>query len=353
MKKIINISGKKISDKKFFCFIEYTLLGEYMKKILFILFSIILVGCKNKDKDILNNIEKKMNSMETYNIQGELNMYNNDDKYTYSVDVSFKKDNKYKVSLINKINNHEQIILKNEDGVYVLTPSLNKSFKFQSDWPNNNSQIYILERLVNDIKDDSDKKFETIDNMYVYTTKVNYSTNTELVKQKIYFDKENNLKKVEVFDDKDNMVMEFNVTNIKANSNIDDDIFKLDSNLDTKTKNVSNTMKNVVYPMYLPNNTYLTGEEKVKKEDGERVILSFGGDSSFTIVEETITVGKELDMDISNGEPNMIMDTVGSLSPYSINWISNDIEYTVMSNDISGEELYKVAKSISKSSVTK
>jgi len=41
--------------------------------------------------------------------------------------------NSLRVSLKNKTNNHEQIILKNSDGVYVLTPSLNKSFKFQSD----------------------------------------------------------------------------------------------------------------------------------------------------------------------------------------------------------------------------
>ena len=324
-----------------------------MKKILFMLFSLILIGCKHKDKDILNNIEKKMDSIENYNIQGELNMYNNEDKYTYSVDVSYKKEENYKVSLINKINNHEQIILKNNDGVYVLTPSLNKSFKFQSDWPYNNSQVYIIQRLISDIKDDSDRVLESKDNMYIYTTKVNYSTNTELVKQKIYIDKEYNIKKVEVYDDKDEIVMDFNVTNINTNIDMDDNIFKLDNNLDSNTKNVSNKMNSVVYPMYLPNNTYLTSEENVKKNDGERVILSFGGDTSFTIVEETITVSKELDMDISNGEPNMIIDTVGSLSPYTINWISNDIEYTVLSNDISGEELYKVAKSISKSYITK
>ena len=324
-----------------------------MKKILFILFSILIVGCKNKDKDILKNIEKKFSDIENYNLQGELNMYNNEDKYTYSVDVTYKKEESYKVKLINKVNNHEQIILKNNEGVYVLTPSLNKSFKFQSDWPNNNSQVYIIQRLISDIKDDSDKKLENKDDMYIYTTKVNYSTNTELVKQKIYFDKEYNLKKVEVFDDKDDIIMEFNVTNININCDIDDNIFKLDNNLDSNTKSVSSTMNSVVYPMYLPNNTYLTGEEKVKKDDGERVILSFGGDSSFTIIEETITVNKELDMDISNGEPNIIIDTVGSFSPYSINWISNDTEYTVLSNDMSSDELYKVAKSISKSSLTK
>ena len=56
---------------------------------------------------------------------------------------AYLKKDKFRVGLTNKTNNHEQIILKNDDGVYVITPSLNKSFKFQSDWPYNNSQIYL------------------------------------------------------------------------------------------------------------------------------------------------------------------------------------------------------------------
>ena len=36
-----------------------------------------------------------------------------------------------------------QIILRNEEGVFVLTPALNKSFRFQSDWPQNSSRLFI------------------------------------------------------------------------------------------------------------------------------------------------------------------------------------------------------------------
>ena len=47
-----------------------------------------------------------------------------------------------------------QIILRNEEGVFVLTPALNKSFRFQSDWPQNSSQAYLYESLVRDILQD-------------------------------------------------------------------------------------------------------------------------------------------------------------------------------------------------------
>lgn len=93
-----------------------------MKKYLFILLCFLLIGCgKSKDKDALKNIKKKADSFESYNVVGELNMYNGENKYTYNVDVKYKRDSLYRVSLINKVNNHEQIILRNDDGVYVIT----------------------------------------------------------------------------------------------------------------------------------------------------------------------------------------------------------------------------------------
>ena len=157
-----------------------------MKRYLFILISLLLVGCgRNNKANVFKNIKKKTNELESYVMEGELSLYNGDDNYTYNVSVSYKKDDLYRVSLVNKVNNHEQIILRNEDGVYVLTPSLNKSFKFQSDWPYNNSQVYILERIISDIENDSDKSYEYKDDMHIFKTKVLYSTNNELTKQHV------------------------------------------------------------------------------------------------------------------------------------------------------------------------
>ena len=99
-------------------------------------------------------MSKKISNSKAYHLSGTLEIYRNEEKYTYNIESSYKKDDYYKVSLTNQNNNHEQIILKNDSGVYVLTPSLNKSFKFQSDWPYNNSQIYLLQPIITDIKND-------------------------------------------------------------------------------------------------------------------------------------------------------------------------------------------------------
>ena len=104
----------------------------------------LLTGCKSyNERDIVKELENKLNKANSYFVQGEMEITNNEDIYTYSVEVSFKEKDNYKVVLTNTSNDHTQVILRNSDGVYVVTPSLNKSFKFQSDWPYNNSQVYL------------------------------------------------------------------------------------------------------------------------------------------------------------------------------------------------------------------
>ena len=105
--------------------------------------------------------------------------------------------------------------------------------------------------------------------------------------------------------------------------------------------------------MYLPSNTYLTSQKMLNTDNGERVILTFGGDKSFTLIEETVSVGKELDVNLTYGEPDLIIDTVGTIEDYNINWMSNGIEYSLVSDSLEKNELINVAKSISSASITK
>ena len=96
-----------------------------MKKYLLylaILSCFLLVGCgKYGEKDIVKDFNKKITNSDGYYLNGELEIINNEDSYLYDVEVAYQKDNNFKVSLKNKTNNHEQIILKNSDGVYVMT----------------------------------------------------------------------------------------------------------------------------------------------------------------------------------------------------------------------------------------
>ena len=163
------------------------------------------------------------------------------------------------------------------------------------------------------------------------------------------------MKKVEVYNENDEVAMMFTITKFEENPRLDDNIFELNSNIDASAKEstVSKTIDDVIYPMYLPSNTYLTSQDRVSKDNGERVILTFTGDKSFTLVEETITVSKELEQNITYGEPDIVIDTIGAITDYSVNWMSNGVEYSVLADNLDKDEMMTVAKSISSASITK
>jgi outer membrane lipoprotein-sorting protein len=316
------------------------------------------VGCGKYDaKDIVKDLSNKINKANSYYLEGKMEIYNNEDVYTYNVAVSYEKEDFFRVSLKNVANNHEQIILKNKDGVYVLTPSLNKTFKFQSEWPYNNSQVYLFQSILNDIKADDKKQFKEDDKYYTFTTTVNYPHNKNLKKQIVYLDKKLNIKEVHVVDENNNpqIKMQFNSVDMKATFN--NDYFTLNKNMETavlddKTVKVS-SIEEIVYPMYLPEETYLSSHETINKSSGERILLTFDGSSPFLLVEETASTPKDLEIVPTYGEPVQLTDTIGTLSEDSISWYSNGLEYYIVSDVLSQNEMLDIARSISAIPVSK
>lgn len=326
-----------------------------MKKILFSIMMVLLLvsGCgKNSETSVINDLEKKINKASAYKVTGVLEIVNNDEVYTYDVEVSYKKNNNYRVSLTNQANNHTQVILKNSDGVYVLTPALNKSFKFQSDWPYSNSQVYLLKSLINDIKDTKDRGFKDVKSGYSLSTKVNYPNNSKLVKQTIELDKNGDLKKVSVYDSNNIICMTMTFDSIDYSPTFKKDYFNLDSVMSTYSISEEEVKKttmidDTIYPLVIPNGTKLVSEEKIKKDVGDRIIMTFDGDKPFLLVEETAVVEDEFTVIPTYGEPFQLMDTLGVMTNNSLTWTSNGIEYYIVSDVLNQNELVEVAQSIS------
>ena len=333
-----------------------------MKKKIFIFLLILclfLVSCgKNNNKSIKEDLIKNINNLKGYEVTGKLEVVNNDDVFNYDVNVKYKDKDFYRVTLKNLANNHEQIILRNDDGVYVVTPSLNKSFKFQSDWPYNNSQAYLLKNIVRDMENDKEITETCNEDNCIIISKVNFPNNPKLVKQRVTIDNNKMIKKVEILNNDDISLMTFTINKTNYKPIFSENDFELNSIINTSEDNnnkdeKASTIDDIIYPLYIPTGTVLTGEEKVNKTDGERVILTFGGDKPFTLVEETIKPLSEFTVVPTYGDPYMLIDTVAALSNNSINWVSNGIEYYIVSDVLNQSELIEVASSVNTISVLK
>lgn len=324
-----------------------------MKKLLLLFFFSIFLfaGCgKYGEKDVIKDFSKKVDDAKAYYIDGTLEIVNNDNVYNYDVEVAYREKNYYRVSLTNTSNNHTQVILKNDDGVYVVTPALNKSFKFQSDWPYSNSQIYLLESLIQDIKDDDDRIFKETKDGYSFMTAVNYPNNRNLVKQKINLSKKLKLKKVQVYNSDSVICMTMEYQKIDYSPTFKKNYFSLNTVM--KTYSVEDTVEQTgvleesIYPLMIPSGTRLTNEEKIDKGNGERIIMTFDGEKPFLLVEETANIENEFTVVPTYGEPYQLMDTLGVMTNNSLNWTTNGIEYYLVSDVLNQEELVEVAQSI-------
>ncbi len=333
-----------------------------MKKIFLVLIScILLVGCGKKSDNIIADVETTINGLSNYHLIGDLTIANNEDKYNYSVDVTYLKGNYYRVSLVNKENNHEQIILKNEEGVYVVTPSLNKSFKFQSEWPTNSSQSYILETILKDITEDAERNIVSKDDTYEITSKVNYPNNTDLKTQIVTIGKDKLPSKVVVKNSKGLDSITMVITKIDTKTKYEKKYFALANNIKepSNDSNANNTIStsskvdDIVYPMYLPNGTKYSGEEVVTTSGSERVILTYTGVKPFILIEENAKASKAHETTAVSGEVAQYGNVLGVMTESSLNWNENGREYYLIGDTLTKEELLQIASSTATVAVTK
>ena len=368
-----------------------------MKKLLVALLSLTLLvsGCgKTGTENVIKDFTSKVNDSKSYTLKGNMEIYADEETFTYSLEINFLKDYFYKVKMVNQTNNHEQIILRNTDAVYVITPSLNKSFKFQSEWPENSSQAYILSSITTDMNNDAETKVEEVDGNFVIKSKVNYPNNPELSYQKITVDKDNKIKKTEIYDEKDALKMKVTFTSVEYNTNLKEDDFKLEQYIkeDTNTKDTENNqtnnqnkneectdeetckgqqectgddcatdnapcegdacdeetgaIENILYPLYVPSNTYLSSSDRVETDIGDRIILTFGGEKNFVLVEEKAVMAEEFEIIPVYGDPLIINDTIGALGANSLTWTKDNISYYLAGNDLTTAELLAIGESV-------
>ena len=366
-----------------------------MKKLAVLAIGLMLfiTGCgKESEEDLVAKFEKSVTNSKSYTLKGNMEILSNEETFTYSLEANYLEDDNYKVTLVNQTNNHEQIILKNSDGVYVVTPALNKSFKFQSEWPKNSSQSYILSSLLNDIKNDENMSLEEQDKNYVIKSTVNYPNNSSLTYQKIYFDKDMNLEKVEVYDSEDIVNIKVVFSSIDLKAGLSEDDFLLEDLIDMNANNTNNTQDNtstnednnstsdtgttnnnnannetceneecdtksssildsVIYPLYIPSETYLSNSEEIDTDEGNRMILTFAGDKNFVLIEEVAAVANEFEIIPVYGDPVMLSDTIAAKSANSMYWTSDNVSYYLTSNDLSTEEMVTIAESLGNTKV--
>ncbi|NGP46252.1 outer membrane lipoprotein carrier protein LolA [Bacillaceae bacterium SIJ1] len=330
-------------------------------------FILLLAACGDKSQeDVMADLENKLETMEGYKAEATMTVQAGEEPQSYDVDVWYKQPDFYRVFLSRGEDEPSQIILRNEEGVFVLTPALNKKFKFQSDWPENSSQPYLYGSLVKDILMDPEASFEIVDSQYVFQTKTNYKSHQTIPAQRIYLNKDLSLARVEALDSNGAVLVQVDVASFEFDPAFEEDAFDMERNESAaqimempavaeeneEDSHAEEAAAVTSFPvMYVDESLGydLVEEKTISQEDGDRKILSYKGEEgSFTLIEENVDVDLEAERPVfmPEGEPVNIGTSIAALNKGSISWSAEGIQFYIASNDLSQDELVTVAKSV-------
>lgn len=327
---------------------------RYLGIFLIVISIVILSACGEKsEEDVVEKLSDTLEEMDGYKAEAEMTMKTGQEEQRFTIDIWHQKEDYYRVKLGSQEDDKgSQIILKNEDGVFVLTPALERSFKFQSEWPENSSQPYLYHSLVKDILDDEEASFEATETHYAFKTKTNYQNNTNLPYQQILFDKKTFYPTaVQVLDVDDKAVVEVQFHAFDTEVSFESDDFAMEKNMETNSdaptfSSNEEEVFTVLHPLYTAGAEAVDRKE-MELDNGKRVILTYGGEKDFTLVQEMRTdVPTLMTPEAVNGEIVNLGFTIGALTDDTLHWNHEGIDYTLASDSLTKEELIEVAQSV-------
>lgn len=320
---------------------------------LMVIFTLAACGTKSQES-VVKDLDGTLNDLKSYKAKAKMTLQMGTEPQVYDVEIWHKEPSFYRVNLKNAQKDQSQMILRNEEGVFVLTPALNKSFRFQSEWPKNSSQAYLYESLITDILEDKEAKFSATKEHYVFETKTRYQNNKMLPTQEIILNKKNLTPvSVKVMDPDRNALVTVEFSDVKFDASFDKDAFDMKKNMTAAQlevqvmANVEDKEFTVKYPVAELPNVKLVDEKEIATENGKRVILTYDGDKSFTLIQEKADAMPAMSSPITmTGKPVDLGFTIGAMNETSVSWTHLGVDYMLASTDLSPEELEMVAKSV-------
>jgi hypothetical protein len=150
-----------------------------------------------------------------------------------------------------------------------------------------------------------------------------------------------------------NALVTVEFSNVKFNASFDKKDFDMQKNMTGAQLEVPVMAEveeqefSVKYPQMEIAGVNLVDEKEMKTEDGKRVVLTYDGEKSFTLVQEKATVMPTSSTVTSvKGEPVDLGFTIGALSDNTISWTYQGVDYMIASNDLSPEEMSMLARSV-------
>ena len=293
-------------------------------------------------------VDKVKNNIESYKIIGDMEVNSNNEYKTYEIISEWQKieDKEYfKVTMTDKGVNQQQIILKNDEGVFVITPSLNQVFKFKGEWPSNSAKPYLLQSLFEIVSDEKTSVSKDGDD-YLVEAVASYPSAENLVRQVIRFSKDIKPINLSAYTNDNNCELSMKFNSVEYGVEFEPDYFMVPSEVsNTITSSYLQEYDLPLYPLAVFDSK-LTNSIVSDIEGVSQHVLEFSGEREFTVTQNLKSPNEQL---VIKEIDEQLIESLGVIGYYDENKltvVSSNLETTVYSTDLSIEEMLSVVQSM-------
>jgi hypothetical protein len=235
------------------------------------------------------------------------------------------------------------VIVRNGNGMFVVSPSLQKVFRFNGNWAQNQGHIYLYDQLLQQLSTDKNVKLAKQGGDYRFTLPATQGGDI-VSRQEVTINAQNyQPKKVVLFDKDDTAIVTLEFTSFKTGvkySNTDFDPHKI------ATSSTKATMANVSdnFAWVAPDETLGDSLDVERQDSATSALLRYTGDHTFTLAESIpgpgvagVPAGELVDL---YGVPALYY---GSNDSHQLTWLNNGYEFSLSSGKLSLEQMKAVA----------
>lgn len=306
-------------------------------------------------EDVVKKLSNKWADTKGYELDAEMTIQAGGEPKVFDVNVWHTKPDFYRVKVTKTGESASQMIVRNKEGVFVVTPALKKTYKFQSDWPNQNSMAYLIGALAKDLTSDKNLVMREEESAYVFEAATRNNQNNVMPYQVIKVDKKTMLPlEVSILNEAKEEQIRITFKNVKLDVKHDEKEYAVEQFSETEKDgeqagaDIEKETFETHYPIIQWDGTKQVDEKIVNDNGVERIILTYEGDKAFTLMQQPAAVEASIVPVFSPGDPADLGFTIGAITDHSLTWEMDGVSFFLASSKLSRSEMLEVAASMSK-----
>ncbi|MCY0876268.1 MAG: hypothetical protein OWT28_08375 [Firmicutes bacterium] len=128
-----------------------------------------LVGCGQPSAtQVVRQLQSLQSNLTSYKSTAMMTVQVQGTAERYFVETWYRAPDQYRIALGNENRDISQIILRNNQGIYIVSPGIKKIIRFQGDWAERQGQLYLYNALLSRIVAASEPSYTTRDKVVTF-----------------------------------------------------------------------------------------------------------------------------------------------------------------------------------------